>query len=454
MGERKGVSLEKVTTSAGCTRRNEEEKYRLCLYKENYTIMKQGKGIRKVSGDKKTISVTLMGKFQIEGPKGALDEKSIHSKKGMKLLVYLLLHRKRPVSCQELGEAIWSEGQSENPAGVLKNLIYRLRNSLKAVGDEAYIVSSHGLYGWNKEIPVVIDVERFEEACERTRKVMTEDIDTKKKEYEYAVKCYTAEMVDSLQEETWMISEGTYYHSLYMNMVKQLADIYQTTKEFEKMTELCRTAVAYDALDEELHYWIVKGLAGQGKDEMALDYYESSVKLLQERLGIKTMEKLKSAYREICQNRRLKKRSMEDVFQEFQEKEEPRTVFFCEYEIFQQIYRMEARRLDRLGLAEYVMLMTVNVRGKELDEEERALLGEKAMKRLKEIICNSLRIGDVVSEYSETQYVLLLPACTYEDCAMIARRLCQKFRSGFKSVYVEITYDMEEVSLQGSGGIV
>ncbi len=407
-----------------------------------------------MNGNDKAITVTLMGKFQIEGPGGKLDEKSLHSKKGMKLLVYLLLHRKRPVPSQELGDVIWSEGQSENPAGVLKNLIYRLRISLKVLGNDSYIVSSHGLYAWNSEIPVVIDLEVFEEACERIKQEKPADIEEQRRDYEYALECYTGPMVDTLQEETWMISEATYYNALYMNAVKELASIYQTTGQFEQMTEICRRAASYDPLDEELHYWIIKGLAGQGKDDLAIAHYEETIKMLQERLGVWNLDKLKHAYREILQNKRIERRSMEDVFEEFGEKEKPTTVFFCQYEIFQQIYRMEARRLERLGLAEYVMLLTVNVRGRSLDEKQKADIEQKAMKKLKDIISTSLRIGDVASEYSRTQYVLLLPACTYEDCAIIARRLIRKFDTGFRNFSVTITYETEEVSLQSPNGIV
>lgn len=41
------------------------------------------------------------------------------------------------------------------------------------------------------------------------------------------------------------------------------------------------------------------------------------------------------------------------------EKEEPREVFVCEYPVFREIYRVEARRIRRTGIAEYMLLITM-----------------------------------------------------------------------------------------------
>ena len=43
------------------------------------------------------------------------------------------------------------------------------------------------------------------------------------------------------------------------------------------------------------------------------------------------------------------------------EKEEPREVFVCEYPVFREIYRVEARRIRRTGIAEYMLLITIEV---------------------------------------------------------------------------------------------
>ena len=94
--------------------------------------------------ERKPLRVEIMGSFRIQSAYGEMNEKGLHSRKGLKLLVYLLLHRNRTVSVQELEEAVWGEGKSDNPAGVLKNLVYRLRTQLKFLGQESFILSGQG----------------------------------------------------------------------------------------------------------------------------------------------------------------------------------------------------------------------------------------------------------------------------------------------------------------------
>lgn len=410
--------------------------------------------------ERKPLYIEIMGSFRMKSEHGELDEKGLHSRKGLKLLVYLLLHRNRTVSIQELEEAIWGEGKYDNPAGVLKNLVYRLRNQLKLLGEEAFILSGQGFYAWNQKLDVQVDVETFEKAWEDARQSEEkcaqggrEVLDEAIKAYEYAVECYRGPVLEHLAEETWMLTFSTHYDSMYSESVKRLAGLYRQTEEFEKMTEICQRASAYDLLDEELHYWVAVGLAGQKKYQQALDYCQDARALLKNRLGVSKLDTLEKAYGEILQvSRTAEKRSMEDVFHEVGETEKPKTVFYCDYDIFRQIYRIEARRLERLGISEYIMLLTLRIAQKNLDEEQVSFIRRRAMERLREVVCNSLRIGDVVSPYGGSQYIILLPICTYEDCERIGKRLTAKFTERFRNPLVSIKYEMEEVSM-ALGGI-
>ena len=84
------------------------------------------------------------------------------------------------------------------------------------------------------------------------------------------------------------------------------------------------------------------GLSGQRKYQQALDYCEDARTFLKKRLGISSLDILEKAYAEILQtSRTAEKKSMKDVFQEVSEEEKPQSVFYCEYSIFRQIYRIE-----------------------------------------------------------------------------------------------------------------
>ena len=75
-----------------------------------------------------------------------LDEQTIHSRKILKLLSYFVMNRERMISGEELGEFLWGNGGSANPLGALKNLVYRLRMTLRELGTRIYCFQCRGLW--------------------------------------------------------------------------------------------------------------------------------------------------------------------------------------------------------------------------------------------------------------------------------------------------------------------
>ena len=92
-----------------------------------------------------SLQIQTFGYLKVFGSEGTLDEKEIRSVMVSKLLVYIIFHRKKALTVQELCEVLWQEGGSDNPAGALKNLVYRLRMCLKKIwGDYEFIITGRG----------------------------------------------------------------------------------------------------------------------------------------------------------------------------------------------------------------------------------------------------------------------------------------------------------------------
>ena len=69
-----------------------------------------------------------------------------------------------------MADALWQEEETGNPAGALKNLMYRLRVLLKKnFGDEDFILTDHGSYRWNPRQEVAVDAEQFEQMFESAK---------------------------------------------------------------------------------------------------------------------------------------------------------------------------------------------------------------------------------------------------------------------------------------------
>ncbi|MGL6291871.1 hypothetical protein [Eubacterium aggregans] len=82
-----------------------------------------------------SLRVQMFSRFILEGLGGTLDEDRIRSEMLTKLLVYMIIHRDKEMTVQEICESLWPDEKSDNPAGALKNLMYSLRALIKKTGE-------------------------------------------------------------------------------------------------------------------------------------------------------------------------------------------------------------------------------------------------------------------------------------------------------------------------------
>ncbi len=394
------------------------------------------------------VFVHFFGKFCLESNTGYLDEETIHSRKILKLLAFLLLNHNRMIDAEELGDLIWGNGGSSNPTGALKNLIYRLRGTLKQMGPEEYIVSRSGTYGWNEAIEIRSDMEEFRYRAEQTRETGN-TVDERIKKYEQALSCYEKPRSSVLISESWLAVRFTYYRSVYMKLVNELCELYDEIQDYTAIQKVCGYAMSFDEFSEDVHYWMIRSWVGMGNADRALKQYETAVEILYEKLGIHRSKKMKELYEKILgMNKNSLQATMDDIYGEIQE-EHPEGVFFCEYTIFREIYRLEARRVLRSGSTEYMVLLTIEINERKLQSDPVRLqyYRKKSGMKLLQILKKYLRMGDVAARYSDEQYIVMLPYCDGESSRKVIKRILTNFKKDMDSKMVTISAETREVSI-------
>ena len=392
------------------------------------------------------MKMQLFGTFVLYGQDKALDENRLHSNKLVRLLVYMLIYRDRVLSHQDLINVFWEDDSSKNPLGALKNLMYRLRNELKIFGDEELILTLPGAYRWNPEIEVETDYEQFEQLVNEARK----ESDNRARKMilcEEATSCYKRNVSPRIADEDWMLPFVTFYQSVYMDTAKMLAQMYEEEQEWKKLESFVTKVQEVDALDEDIHYWMIKSQIGQNNYDLAMRCYEKSTALFYDHFGIRDIERFNQAYEEILSLANNHKKNISEILQAVCEEEEPRGAFFCEYPVFREIYRVEARRIHRTGVAEYLLLITLRRSNSASKEEEKDDGIKQGMMNLGKLLDEFLRTGDVVARYISTQYILLLPTCSYETAQIVIERIKKKFHEAIGKRRLELQFELEEMSL-------
>ena len=373
----------------------------------------------------KRVAVTMLGGFRIRVDGNVLTDEINRSQKLWNVLCYLIAHRERTVPQSEFIELFWPEENSANPTNALKTLLYRVRSLLEPLFGEGLepILSQRGAYAWNPAIACEMDVDRFELLCRRAQDTAL-PAQKRMALYEEAAEVYRGDYLPKLANQMWVVPISAHYHTLYLEAVKEYADLLEHAEKFEAMAELCTRASQLDPLDESLHTLIVRALLRQGKDSAALSHYEKATDLLYRNLGVRPSEELRALYREIMDVEERLETNLEVIQANLREAAQRPGAFVCEYGFFKEAYRLEARRSARSGACVHIALITVS-----LPDGGVPPLGvlNTTMDQLLEVLVHNLRRGDVVSKYSGAQYVVMLPAANFEDSTMVVERIVNAF---------------------------
>ncbi len=437
------------------------------------------------------LNVRMFGKFQMMNEEGVLTAESIHSE----MLTYMICYRKKSQTVQELIDLLWPENESDNPMGKLKNLMYRLRNLLKKTwGDYDFIITGRGIYQWNPQIRMEVDIEEFEESCNRL--ASESSVEAQSEKGEKAVELYRGEFLPELSAEYWVISMSTYYSTLYLATVKKLAALMEQEQRYADLEHLCRKELMVEPLDEDVHCFLLRALIAENKHQAAAEHYEKTVKYFYDMLGVRPSEEMQAIYEEMQKRQHEHESNIEIIHEELKEKEHPTGAFLCEYGVFRKIYALESRSSNRMGISIHLALMSMyldlkyfrnNPTGAFLceygvfrkiyalesrssnrmgisihlalmsmyldlkyfrnkDDYQRQLI--EGMGILEKTLLGGLRNSDVICRYSANQFLLMLPACQYEDAKMVVNRLKDRFYQSGKTKRVVLQYSIDEIGVR------
>ncbi len=150
------------------------------------------------------------------------------------------------------------------------------------------------------------------------------------------------------------------------------------------------------------------------------------------------------------------RRDVKQIREELMEQIKKPGAYCQDYETFKCIYRFLERGLVRAGQKACAILLTlVDDRGKSISPGEKDIL----MERLGKDIHQTLRIGDVYTRYSSSQYLVLVIDTTEEIADMVADRVKERFlkAGGEGSLLVHYCYALRPakvLALVGETGVL
>jgi len=393
--------------------------------------------------DDSQVRITMLGEFELKVGEVVVNESCNRAHKLWNLLEYLITFRHRDIPTEELIEYLWPEDDSDNPLNALKNLVYRLRTVLSDAGvpiARDLIVHRRGLYSWNNDLNTVVDAEEMERLLKEAAALTPGSADAKINKYMDALALYKGDFLPGSAYENWVIPLSAYYHSIYIKSVKDVSALLNIEGRDEDVEKLCQSAVVVDPYDEEIHVLLIRALIAQNKQQKALEHYEYVTNLFYQELGVKPSERLRDCYREIIKDVNHTEMDLDVIKEGLAEALNEQGAFVCDYEIFKNMYRLEARDASRSGRAIFIGLLTVTDMEGHVPKKELLCV---AMDKLLAAIRDSLRRSDVISRFSATQFIVMLPSHTYENGLMVMDRIAKNFKEANQRIPVKVNTKLQ-----------
>ena len=360
------------------------------------------------------LKINMLGTFSLEwkGQRIACDIN--RSRRIWMLLAYIFYHGKRVISPNELLDLFWNdEKDRSNPAGALKAAMHRGRAILRLLDEEVgpdMIIYGNGGYRINPALTVELDTELFEASY-------------KNGDCDLALRLYKGEFLAKLSSDAWSVPIAAYFRNLYLQTLqKRLPELYEEGR-FEDGVAYCREALLAEPYEEMIYRHLMRNLLALDRRAEAIELYDEFSKILMANFGVVPSPESRQLYKEALRTVNHYSVHPDTVSEQLRESGPVEGALLCDYDFFKMLYQAEARLIARSGIAVHIALLSVEGRNKELTR--RTL--DNAMEDLKEHLHKSFRKGDVISQCSPSQFVVMLPNANFENSCLACKRVIKGF---------------------------
>lgn len=375
------------------------------------------------------LTVQMLGKFHASYQGKQIIDGAKSGETQFTSMMQLLWHYgKEGVSRGKLEQILFEDREITDLRHAMRTVVYNAKKKLRAAGlpDVNYIIQKEGVYYWTDEILIREDAAEMEALYQAAQQA--EDPKESLELYLKACYCYTGEFLENKTAAIWVAQEARKYRGIFCACTEAAADLLRESQDFFRMEELGLYAAKVSPLAD----WetiTMEALISLGRDEDARKFYDDTVEMYFQEVGLRPTGRLMELLNKLGGQIGHHYAVLDDIQRKLTEGEQQAAGgYFCSYPIFQGIYRMVVRLMERGGQSVYLMLCTV-VDGKGNPMKDGPVL-EELSERLGDAIQKAARRGDAVNRYGKGQYLVLLINTTRENCRILQQRINYHFIVG------------------------
>lgn len=368
-----------------------------------------------------SLEIVTLGKFEVKRAGQLLSQDS--SYRVWELFKYIITNRNNGVVPELALDNLWPDQDYSDPRGAIRALIFRLRKSLgQDSNSQEYITFSQGCYHWNHSVNYWLDVEAFEDLAQKASSLKQTHPGQAEDLLLQAISLYQGEYLPESYYSQWTIPVRNYYHTLYLQVVVDLINLLEASQDYSRMISICEQALLTHPYEEDIHRHYLTALVKEGRIKQAHNHFDFTARKFYKDLGIKPSPELQKILRS-ANSRGTDGLDLNGIQNHLKDNADEQGAFVCDAEVFKEIYKLERRRGERLGISVFMALVSIV----DSNQTNETAFAKSKMDDLEKFLVNSLRKGDVIARWSSNQYVLMLPGLAFEQ----GERVMERIKNGF-----------------------
>jgi DNA-binding SARP family transcriptional activator len=224
-----------------------------------------------------------------------------HGQRTRSLMQFLAANRLRGVSRDELIAAVWPEVDEENGRHRLHQGIYELRSTLRAADpDRSPIVCVDGAYGFDRSVPVWVDVEVFDALVSAAmRTIMEQRVDEAIDVSQAALELYRGDFLRQATDADWATAERNRLCARFVLLSVQLGELLTRRGDCRSALAVLDPVLSMEPWNEDATVLTMRCYAKAGARSMAAAAYRACAEALASEFGITPAAHTVSVYEQI-----------------------------------------------------------------------------------------------------------------------------------------------------------
>jgi LuxR family transcriptional regulator, maltose regulon positive regulatory protein len=245
------------------------------------------------------MAVRMLGPFDL-----SIEGRPVTQWRGQRtrsLMQFLATHRRRSVSRDELVAAVWPDVDEDSGRHRLHQGIYELRCTLRAADPHCSPIRCvDGTYGFDKQVPIWVDVEEFDDlASIAMRSIMEERPDEAIEVSRKALELYRGDFLSQATDADWATPERNRLCARFLLLSVKLGELLTRRGDYRAALAVLDPVLCVEPWNEDATILKMRCYAKAGAQSMATTAYRSCVEALSTEFGIEPAARTVRVYEQI-----------------------------------------------------------------------------------------------------------------------------------------------------------